>query len=85
MNEKSKVLVLLSGGLDSTLAVKAMIDQDLDVEAAIFTTPFCLCDKCSAGSVVKTFGIKAHTVILECHRRCRWHFFLAERARKAGS
>jgi len=64
MNEKSKVLVLLSGGLDSTLAVKAMIDQDLDVEAAIFTTPFCLCDKCSAGSVVKTFGIKAHTVIL---------------------
>jgi tRNA U34 2-thiouridine synthase MnmA/TrmU len=64
MNEKSKVLVLLSGGLDSTLAVKSMIDQDLDVEVAIFSTPFCLCDKCSAGSVVKTFGLKSHSVIL---------------------
>jgi len=64
LNEKPKVLVLLSGGLDSTLAVKAMLDQDLDVEAAIFTTPFCLCDKCSAGSTVKKFGIRAHTVVL---------------------
>ena len=64
LNEKPKVLVLLSGGLDSTLAVKSMIDQDLDVEAAIFTTPFCLCDKCSTGSTVKKFGIKAHTVVL---------------------
>ena len=64
LTEKPKVLVLLSGGLDSTLAVKSMIDQDLDVEVAIFTTPFCLCDKCSAGSTVKKFGLKAHTVVL---------------------
>ena len=64
LNQKPKVLVLLSGGLDSTLAVKSMLDQDLDVEVAIFTTPFCLCDKCSAGSTVKKFGIKAHTVLL---------------------
>ena len=65
MNEKPKVLVLLSGGLDSTLAVKSMVDQDLNVEVAIFTTPFCLCDKCSAESTVKKFGIKAHTVLLD--------------------
>ncbi|MCW4053948.1 MAG: asparagine synthase-related protein [Candidatus Bathyarchaeota archaeon] len=64
MNKKPKVLVLLSGGLDSTLAVKAMLNQDLDVEAVIFTTPFCLCDKCSAESVVEKFGIKAHAVFL---------------------
>ena len=64
LNQKPKVLVLLSGGLDSTLAVKSMIDQDLDVEAAIFSTPFCLCDKCSAGSTVKKFGIKAHRVFM---------------------
>ena len=41
LKQKPKVLVLLSGGLDSTLAVKSMLDQDLCVEAAIFTTPFC--------------------------------------------
>jgi tRNA-specific 2-thiouridylase len=58
------VLVLLSGGLDSTLAVRAMLEQDLDVEAAIFTTPFCLCDKCAAESAIKKFGIKAHTVFM---------------------
>lgn len=64
LTERRKVLVLLSGGLDSTLAVKAMLEQDLDVEAAIFTTPFCLCDKCAAESAVKRFGIKAHTVFM---------------------
>ncbi len=64
LNQKPKVLVLLSGGLDSTLAVKSMLEQDLDVEVAIFTTPFCLCDKCSAGSIVKKFGIKAHNISL---------------------
>ena len=64
LNERPKVLVLLSGGLDSTLAVKAMLEQGLEVEAAIFTTLFCLCDKCAAESVVKKFGTKAHTVFL---------------------
>lgn len=64
MNKRRKVLVLFSGGLDSTLAVKVMLEQGLDVEAASFTTPFCLCDKCAVGSVVKTFGIKAHTIFL---------------------
>lgn len=64
MKKKSKVLVLLSGGLDSTLALKTMIDQNLDVEVAIFSTPFCCCDKCSAESTVKKFGVKAHKVLL---------------------
>ncbi len=64
LNKSPKVLVLLSGGLDSMLAVKAMLEQDLDVEAAIFSTPFCLCDKCAAESAVKKFGIKAHNIFM---------------------
>jgi len=64
LNERPKVLVLLSGGLDSTLAVKAMLEQGLEVEAAMFSTPFCLCDKCYAESVVKKFGLNAHRIFL---------------------
>jgi predicted nucleic acid-binding protein len=40
---KRKALALLSGGLDSTLAVKMMLDMGLDVEALNFTSPFCTC------------------------------------------
>ena len=43
---------------------KAMLEQDLDVEALIFTTPFCLCDKCNTSSVIQKFGIKAYTFVL---------------------
>ncbi len=40
---KRKALALLSGGLDSTLAVKVMLDQGIEVEALNFTSPFCTC------------------------------------------
>jgi len=40
---KRKALALLSGGLDSTLAVKMMLDMGIDVEALNFTSPFCTC------------------------------------------
>ncbi len=58
--EKKKALVLLSGGLDSTLAVKLIVDQGLDAEAVHFSTPFCNCDKCSVEKVGKDNGIKVH-------------------------
>ena len=64
VGKRVKVLVLLSGGLDSTLAVKIMLKQGVDVEAVNFTTPFCLCDKCSVDSVEKKFGIKVHRAFL---------------------
>lgn len=52
-----KALALLSGGLDSTLAVKLMLDQGIEVETINFVTPFCLCKKgCSgAAQVAKKF------------------------------
>lgn len=38
-----KALALLSGGLDSTLAIKVLLDQGIDIEAVNFFTPFCQC------------------------------------------
>ena len=44
-----KAIALLSGGLDSSLAVKLMIDQGIDVIAFHFTGPFCNCTPRKAG------------------------------------
>jgi tRNA-specific 2-thiouridylase len=58
-----KALALLSGGLDSTLAVKVMLDQGIAVEALNFTSPFCTCTgknagcKSEAARVAEEFGI----------------------------
>lgn len=42
MHKKSvKALVLLSGGLDSTLAVKLLLEQGIEMEAINFRTNFC--------------------------------------------
>ena len=40
-----KVIGLLSGGLDSTLAVKLMMNQGIEVTALNFITPFCTCTR----------------------------------------
>jgi tRNA U34 2-thiouridine synthase MnmA/TrmU len=41
--KRRKAIALLSGGLDSTLAVKMMLDMGIEVEALNFTSPFCTC------------------------------------------
>jgi len=64
MNNGVKVLALISGGLDSTLAVKIILEQGIQVETVNFTTPFCNCDKCAVESLVRTSGIKVHSVFL---------------------
>jgi len=46
-----KALALLSGGLDSTLATKLILDQGIDVVAINFTSPFCLCGRGGCGSI----------------------------------
>ncbi len=44
MNRSHKKIMavgLLSGGLDSTLATKLLLEQGIEVYAINFTTPFC--------------------------------------------
>lgn len=47
--KKRKALALLSGGLDSTLVVKMMLDMGIEVEALNFTSPFCTCTGKNSG------------------------------------
>jgi tRNA-specific 2-thiouridylase len=59
-----KALALLSGGLDSTLATRIVLDQGIEVEAVNFVSPFCLCEKggCGAVGVAKKFNIPLKVV-----------------------
>ncbi|OGD47039.1 hypothetical protein A3K69_01660 [Candidatus Bathyarchaeota archaeon RBG_16_57_9] len=61
---EGKALALISGGLDSTLAVKMVKEMGLEVEAVHFTTPFCQCDKCSVDSTAESLNLKVHHVFL---------------------
>jgi tRNA U34 2-thiouridine synthase MnmA/TrmU len=45
----TKAVALLSGGLDSTLAVKLMIEQGIEVHALNFTSSFCTCNSGGKG------------------------------------
>ena len=55
--KKIKAVALLSGGLDSTLAVKMMIEQGIDVVALNFTSPFCTCTKKSSGCMSEALRV----------------------------
>lgn len=61
---KVKALALLSGGLDSTLAAKLILNQGIDVVALNFVSPFCLCKKggCGATEVAKQLGVPLKVV-----------------------
>jgi tRNA-specific 2-thiouridylase len=63
VSKKKKGLALVSGGLDSTLAAKAVLDQGIGMEAVHFTTPFCSYDKCSV-NVIGEFGIPVHHIFM---------------------
>ncbi|MGE5280332.1 MAG: hypothetical protein ACM3L6_06290 [Deltaproteobacteria bacterium] len=44
-----KALSLISGGLDSTLATKVVMEQGVEVTAVNFVSPFCRCDHGARG------------------------------------
>jgi len=61
-----KALVLFSGGLDSTVAAKIVLQQGIELEALNFVTPFCQCRK-GCGDMtrlVKELGIRLHVIPL---------------------
>jgi tRNA-specific 2-thiouridylase len=60
----TKALGLLSGGLDSTLAMKLILDQGILIEAVNFVTPFCLCGRggCGATEAAKKLNVPLKTM-----------------------
>jgi len=61
----AKAILLLSGGLDSTLAGKLLVEMGVEVEAINFVTPFCRCTPrsmgCSAARrAAEQLGIDVH-------------------------
>jgi len=55
---KIKAVGLLSGGLDSTLAVRLMLEQGIEVYALNFTSPFCTCTPKKAGCAAAVTAVK---------------------------
>ena len=59
---KVKALALFSGGLDSILAVKLILEQGIDVIAINFASPFCLCEKGGVPEAAKQLGVSLKVV-----------------------
>ena len=64
----AKALLLLSGGLDSMLAGKILLEMGVEVEAINFTSPFCRCTPktfgCSAArAAADSLGIAVRTLV----------------------
>jgi len=57
---RTKALSLFSGGLDSILATRLILDQSIEVEAINFANLFCSCkeeNKCGAAETAKQLGV----------------------------
>jgi tRNA-uridine 2-sulfurtransferase len=63
-----KAIALLSGGLDSSLAVKMMLDQGIEIVAVNFMSAFCNCTPKKAGcrhqasKIAEEFGIPIQVI-----------------------
>ncbi|MCJ7763277.1 7-cyano-7-deazaguanine synthase, partial [Candidatus Bathyarchaeota archaeon] len=57
---RTKALSLFSGGLDSILATRLILNQGIDVETINFANLFCSCkeeNKCGAAEAAKQLGV----------------------------
>ncbi len=66
--KKTRAIALLSGGLDSTLTIKMLLDQGIDVIALNFTSVFCTCTPKTASchiatSVARELGVELKTLV----------------------
>jgi len=64
-----RAVALLSGGLDSSLAVKLVLEQGIEVVGLYFSTPFCtrdnrVCSNSAVSRIASQFGIKLKTIFL---------------------
>jgi tRNA-specific 2-thiouridylase len=62
-----KAVALLSGGLDSTLAIKLIRDQGIEVVAVNFFSPFCTCNRpgrCEAKEVAEQIDVPLKRIAL---------------------
>ncbi len=65
---KKKAVALLSGGLDSTLALKMILDQGIEVTAVNLTSPFCTCNRkgrCEARYVSDKFDVPIRVFVAD--------------------
>lgn len=68
MPKRPKAVLLLSGGLDSTLAGKLLLEMNVDVEAINFVSIFCQCTPKSAScpaarAAAQQLGIPVHVFV----------------------
>lgn len=64
-SRRISAVALLSGGLDSQVAVKMILEQGIAVTAIKFTSPFCTCDSggtCHGAVAAKAFNIPLVTI-----------------------
>jgi len=61
-----KAILLLSGGLDSTIVAEMMVKEGIDLLAVNYKTPFCQCDKHGANGCAHTALAVAGRLGIEC-------------------